>query len=100
MSGDNKNTTRNIAAKAGIDNYKYDCLPEDKSNYIKELQLNDRKVAMIGDGLNDAPSLKKANVGISMGSIGSDISIEASNITLIHDNISDCPIYLNYQERL
>lgn len=91
MSGDNKNTIRNIAAKAGIDNYKYDCLPEDKSNYIKELQLNDRKVAMIGDGLNDAPSLKKANVGISMGSIGSDISIEASNITLIHDNISDLP---------
>lgn len=91
MSGDNKNTTRNIAAKAGIDNYKYDCLPEDKSNYIKELQLNDKKVAMIGDGLNDAPSLKKANVGISMGSIGSDISIESSNITLIHDNISDLP---------
>ena len=91
MSGDNKNTTRNIAAKVGIDNYKYDCLPEDKSNYIKELQLNDKKVAMIGDGLNDAPSLKKANVGISMGSIGSDISIEASNITLIHDNISDLP---------
>lgn len=91
MSEDNKNTTRNIAAKAGIDNYKYDCLPEDKSNYIKELQLNDKKVAMIGDGLNDAPSLKKANVGISMGSIGSDISIEASNITLIHDNISDLP---------
>lgn len=91
MSGYNKNTTRNIAAKAGIDNYKYDCLPEDKSNYIKELQLNDKKVAMIGDGLNDAPSLKKANVGISMGSIGSDISIEASNITLIHDNIRDLP---------
>lgn len=91
MSGDNKNTTRNIAAKAGIDNYKYDCLPEDKSNYIKELQLNDKKVAMIGDGLNDAHSLKKANVGISMGSIGSDISIEASNITLIHDNIRDLP---------
>jgi len=91
MSGDNKNTTRNIAAKAGIDKYKYDCLPEDKSNYIKELQLNDKKVAMIGDGLNDASSLKKANVGISMGSIGSDISIEASNITLIHDNISDLP---------
>lgn len=91
MSGDNKNTTQNIAKKVGIDNYKASCLPEDKSNYIKELQLEDKKVAMIGDGLNDAPSLKKANVGISMGNIGSDISIEASNITLIHDNIQDLP---------
>lgn len=91
MSGDNQNTTQTIASKVGIDNYKYNCLPEDKSNYIKELQLKNNKVAMIGDGLNDAPSLKQANVGISMGSIGSDISIEASNITLIHDNIQDLP---------
>ena len=77
MSGDNQNTTQTIASKVEIDNYKYNCLPEDKSNYIKELQLKNNKVAMIGDGLNDAPSLKQANVGISMGSIGSDISIEA-----------------------
>ena len=91
MSGDNQNTTKTIASKVGIDNYKASCLPEDKSNYIKELQLKGNKVAMIGDGLNDAPSLKKSNVGISMGSIGSDISIEASNITLIHDNIRDLP---------
>lgn len=91
MSGDNQNTTQTIASKVEIDNYKYNCLPEDKSNYIKELQLKNNKVAMIGDGLNDAPSLEQANVGISMGSIGSDISIEASNITLIHDNIQDLP---------
>lgn len=91
MSGDNQNTTQTIASKVEIDNYKYNCLPEDKRNYIKELQLKNNKVAMIGDGLNDAPSLKQANVGISMGSIGSDISIEASNITLIHDNIQDLP---------
>lgn len=100
MSGDNQNTTQTIASKVGIDNYKYNCLPEDKSNYIKELQLKNNKVAMIGDGLNDAPSLKQANVGISMGSIGSDISIEASNITLIHDNIQDLPHYLKYLKRL
>ncbi len=91
MSGDNQNTTKTIASKVGIDNYKASCLPEDKSNYIKELQLKGNKVAMIGDGLNDAPSLKKSNVGISMGSIGSDISIESSNISLIHDNIKDLP---------
>ena len=100
MSGDNQNTTQTIASKVEIDNYKYNCLPEDKSNYIKELQLKNNKVAMIGDGLNDAPSLKQANVGISMGSIGSDISIEASNITLIHDNIQDLPHYLKYLKRL
>ena len=100
MSGDNQNTTQTIASKVEIDNYKYNCLPEDKSNYIKELQLKNNKVAMIGDGLNDAPSLKQANVGISMGSIGSDISIEASNITLIHDNIQDLPLYLKYLKRL
>lgn len=64
MSGDNQNTTQTIASKVEIDNYKYNCLPEDKRNYIKELQLKNNKVAMIGDGLNDAPSLKQANVGI------------------------------------
>lgn len=100
MSGDNQNTTQTIASKVGIDNYKYNCLPEDKSNYIKELQLKNNKVAMIGDGLNDAPSLKQANVGISMGSIGSDISIEASNITLIMTISKTCPIYLKYLKRL
>lgn len=91
MSGDNENTTKLIATKVGINNYKHNCLPEDKINYIKEMQLKGNKMAMIGDGLNDAPALKKANVGISMGNIGSDISIKASNITLIHDNIIDLP---------
>ena len=72
-------------------NAQFNCLPEDKSEYIRQRQLEGNKVAMIGDGINDAPSLKKANVGIAMGSIGSDVSIEAANIALINDNIEDIP---------
>ncbi len=91
LTGDNKKTANFIAKQLKIRNVKSNCLPEDKTNYIKEEQLLKHKVAMIGDGINDAPSLKKANVGIAMGSIGSDISVEAANIALINDNIEDIP---------
>lgn len=89
LTGDNEETGRYIANEINIENARFNCLPEDKTEYIKQQQLNDNKIAMIGDGINDAPSLKKANVGISMGKIGSDVSIEASDIALINDNIGD-----------
>ena len=91
MTGDNEQTGSFIANEVKVTNARYNCLPEDKSEYIHQRQLEDNKVAMIGDGINDAPSLKKANVGIAMGSIGSDVSIEAANIALINDNIGDLP---------
>ncbi|MBQ7929000.1 MAG: cadmium-translocating P-type ATPase [Methanobrevibacter sp.] len=91
LTGDNEKTANHIAKQLKIRNVKSNCLPEDKTNYIKEEQLLSHKVAMIGDGINDAPSLKKANVGIAMGSIGSDVSVEAANIALINDNIEDIP---------
>ena len=91
LTGDNEHTGSYIADKLNVTNAKFNCLPEDKSEYIKKQQLKGKKVAMIGDGINDAPSLKKANVGIAMGSIGSDVSIEAANIALINDNIGDLP---------
>ena len=91
LSGDNEKTGGIIARKVNVDNYKFNCLPEDKSEYIRQRQLAQNKIAMIGDGINDAPSLKKANVGIAMGSIGSDISIEAANIALINDDIAELP---------
>lgn len=91
LTGDNEESGSYIASKVKVSNAKFNCLPEDKSEYIKEEQLKDNKVAMIGDGINDAPSLKKANVGIAMGNIGSDVSIEAADIALINDNISDIP---------
>ena len=91
LSGDNEKTANVIAKKVKVRNVKANCLPEDKTNYIKEEQILGHKVAMIGDGINDAPSLKKANVGIAMAEIGSDVSIEAANIALINDNIEDIP---------
>ena len=91
LTGDNEEAGSFIAKQARIFNAKFNCLPEDKTEYIKKEQLKGNKIAMIGDGINDAPSLEKANVGIAMGSIGSDVSIEAANIALINDNIEDLP---------
>ena len=91
LTGDNEETGSYIARKVKVSNAQFNCLPEDKSEYIKQLQLKSNKVAMIGDGINDAPSLRKANVGIAMGNIGSDVSIDAANIALINDKIGDIP---------
>ncbi|MBQ2666474.1 cation-translocating P-type ATPase [Methanobrevibacter sp.] len=91
LTGDNEKTAELIANEIKIRNVISNCLPEDKMEYIKNEQLLGHKVAMIGDGINDAPSLKKANVGIAMGDIGSDVSVEAANIALINDNIGDLP---------
>ena len=91
LTGDNEEAGSFIARQANIFNAKFNCLPEDKTEYIRHEQLKGNKIAMIGDGINDAPSLKKANVGIAMGSIGSDISIDAANIALVNDNIEDLP---------
>ena len=91
LTGDNENTAKSIANQIKIHNIKFNCLPEDKINYIKDEQTKNHRVAMIGDGINDAPSLKKSNVGIAMGNIGSDLSIESSNITLINDDIENIP---------
>ena len=91
LTGDNEKTANHIANEVKVRNVKANCLPEDKTSYIAWEQMLGHKVAMIGDGINDAPSLKKANVGIAMGSIGSDVSVEAADIALINDNIEDIP---------
>ena len=91
LTGDNEKTAHNIAKQVKIRNVKANCRSEDKTEYLKKEQILGHKVAMIGDGINDAPSLRKSNVGIAMGSIGSDISIEAADIALTNDNIEDIP---------
>ena len=91
MTGDNGYAAETVAEKAGIDNVISDCLPEDKLEKIRELQSDGRTVCMVGDGVNDAPALRRSDIGISMGGIGSDIAIEASDITLMDDDIRQLP---------
>ena len=91
LTGDTKETAEYFGDKAEICEIYSELLPQDKVNKINELEADGRKVAMIGDGVNDAPALKTASVGIAMGDMGSDIAIDASDITLIGDDISKIP---------
>lgn len=88
LTGDNKATANFIARKAGIDTIFAEVLPKDKLDIVKKLQQEGHIVAMVGDGVNDAPAIKQANVGIAMGS-GSDIAIEAGDIVLIKGNLAN-----------
>lgn len=91
LTGDNEVTANYFANKLNINTVNSELLPEEKVDYVKKLQNEGYKVAMIGDGINDAPALKTANVGISMGQIGSDITIDASGVSLINDNLENIP---------
>ncbi|WP_312355818.1 HAD-IC family P-type ATPase, partial [Aminipila sp.] len=91
LSGDNKKTAEYLAEQAGITAVFAELLPEEKVENIVRLQETGGYICMIGDGVNDAPALKTANVGVAMGSIGSDIAIEAADIALMGDDISKIP---------
>ena len=85
-TGDNERTAKAVAARLGIDEIRADVLPQDKARIIAELQAAGRKVAMAGDGVNDAPALAQADVGIAMGT-GADVAIESAGITLVRGNL-------------
>lgn len=91
LTGDNGRAADYFAKKVGISEIRAELLPEDKVKSIETLQADQRIVCMIGDGVNDAPALKTANVGVAMGSMGSDIAIEAADIALMSDDISKIP---------
>ena len=100
LTGDHANAARHIAGILGIRAVHYDCLPEDKLNWIGEEQSRGRQVCMVGDGINDAPALRKAHVGIAMGGVGSDIAVDAADIVLVNDDIRTLPHLLNLSRRM
>ncbi len=91
LTGDNMRTARAIAEQVGIDEFRAQCLPEDKVKVIHEQQQLGEIVAMVGDGINDAPALAAADVGVAMGVAGSDVAIETADIALMADNLSKLP---------
>lgn len=88
LTGDNSTAAKNVAEKIGLDNYYPNLLPEDKVNIVEKLGKEYENVAMVGDGVNDTPSLARANVGIAMGMGGADVAVETADIVLMQDNIS------------
>jgi P-type E1-E2 ATPase len=87
LTGDNEAVARRIGGELGIDEVFADLLPEEKLRIIERLQREGHKVAMIGDGINDAPALAQADVGIAMGVVGTQAAIEASDVALMTDDI-------------
>lgn len=100
LTGDHESAAEYMAGRLGISQVYADCLPEDKLKRIEEYQKTGKKICMIGDGINDAPALKKAFVGIAMGGIGSDIAVDAADIALINDKISELPHLLRLAKRM
>ena len=91
LTGDNERTARAIAERVGVDEYRAELLPEEKVTGIEELTAGDRTVAMVGDGINDAPALATATVGIAMGAAGTDTALETADVALMSDDLSKLP---------
>ena len=91
LTGDHKKTADYFAQQVGISEVRAELLPEEKVRSIEELQAENHKVCMIGDGVNDAPALKTADVSVAMGSMGSDIAVDAAEVALMSDDISKIP---------
>lgn len=100
LTGDHKNAADAIAGKLHINETHAGCLPKDKLEIIGSYQKRKEPVCMIGDGVNDAPALKRADVGIAMGGVGSDIAVDAADIVLVDDEIKELPHLLALSKRM
>ncbi len=100
LTGDHPGAARSVARGLGIDDVHAECTPEAKLDLIGAYQQAGQRVCMLGDGVNDAPALKKADVGIAMGGIGSDIAVDAADIALVDDEIKELPHLLALAKRM
>ena len=100
LTGDHENAAAAIAGRLHIQDVRANCLPEDKLKYIGDSQADGLPVCMIGDGVNDAPALKKADVGIAMGGVGSDIAVDAADIALVNDEVRELPHLVALSKRM
>ncbi len=97
LTGDNQKVAQAVAEKVGVDEFYAEVRPEQKVSYVKKLQKQGYRVGMVGDGINDAPALAQADVGIAMGS-GTDIAMEASDITLVRGRLSSVPVAIELSQ--
>lgn len=100
LTGDNKASANAVAKQIGIKNVYAELLPEDKLKIVKDLQSQGKKVGMVGDGINDAPALAQAEVGIAMGSSGTDVAIDTADVTLMNDNLTKIADFIDISRRV
>lgn len=100
LTGDHENAAQTIGQQLHISEIHANCLPENKLEQIGAYQAAGQPVCMIGDGVNDAPALKKAAVGIAMGGVGSDIAVDAADIALVDDEVKELPHLLALSKRM
>ena len=98
LTGDNEATAKSISQKVGIQHYKAEVLPEQKSDFVKELQSQGKVVAMVGDGINDSTALAQADVSIAMGK-GSDIAMDVAKMTIISSDLNKIPMAINLSKQ-
>jgi Cu+-exporting ATPase len=98
LTGDHERTARAIASEAGVDQVIAEVLPHEKVNHVKSLQSSGQRVAMVGDGVNDAPALAQADIGIAMGT-GSDVAVETADITLMRGDLTSVPLAIRLSSR-
>lgn len=99
LTGDNEGTARAVAKESGVDSYFARLLPDDKVEKIKKLRQENGRIAMVGDGINDAPAMAVSDLGIAMGAAGTDIALETADIALMSDDLSKLPVAFNLSRR-
>ncbi len=99
LTGDNERTAETIAKCMEVDNFKANLLPEDKVSYVKQLHEEGHVVGMVGDGINDAPALAAADIGIAMGVAGTDVAIETADVALMSDDVSKVPYAIGLSKK-